>query len=298
MKNILLIMIAILCFVGSSYAVFSWENGDGSHNWNVPNNWANNSSGSWVYGVLPGLLDDVNLSNTSFGRYVQIIEGNDIAVQDVTLGWNLDGAMVINGGNFQCRNFFLGLGNTATDEVSLVINGGNFYSVFDGQWGGKIMPYNSDPNSSSRITMNGGYLQLESALEILDDSSYKAKLTVQLYGGIFDPKYVAVQGGSGTNASIDIAGGILVLDTIGNFQDLVGLYGMVSVNGEKLEWADVSDHETPNPDKLIYDLVTYPGRVAISASYLLPKAKYDLYQDGVLDAKDLIVMAQEWLEQN
>lgn len=308
MKNILLIMIAILCFVGSSYAVFSWENGDGSHNWNVPNNWANNSSGSWVYGILPGLLDDVNLSNTSNGRYIQVVEGDDVMVQDVMIGWNIDGSMVINGGDFQCRNFFLGLGDQKTGEVSLVINSGNFYSVFDGQFGGKIMPYNSDPNSSSRITMNGGLLELETALEILDDSAYKAQFTVQLYGGVFNPQYIAVQGGSGSNASIDIAGGTLVLNTIGNFQDLVGLYGMVSVNGEKLVWDDVvgqidettglPNPEKPNPDKLIYDLVTYPGKVAISASYLVPQLKYDLYEDGVLDAKDLIVMAQEWLEQN
>ncbi|MFI4913099.1 MAG: hypothetical protein ACIAQZ_15680 [Sedimentisphaeraceae bacterium JB056] len=307
MKNILFLAV-ILGFAASSFAVFSWENGDGSHSWNVPNNWANNTTGSWVYGVLPGLLDDVNLSNTSSGRYVQINAGDDIAVQDVSLGWNIDGSMIIDGGDFQCRNFFLGLGDQETGEVSLIVNGGNFYSVFDGQFGGKIMPYNSDPNSTSRITMNGGLIQLDNALEILDDSAYQAKLAVQLYGGIFDPKFVAVQGGSGSNLSIDIAGGTLLLDTIGNFQDLVGLYDSVSVNGEKLVWDDVvgqidpdtgePDPEIPNPEKLIYDLETYPGRVAITASYVVPEAKYDLEADGVLDAKDIVVMAQQWLAGN
>ena len=29
----------LLCLSVSAFAVFSWENADGSHNWNVPGNW-------------------------------------------------------------------------------------------------------------------------------------------------------------------------------------------------------------------------------------------------------------------
>lgn len=269
------VVVAMFVTVASTgHAALFWTNTNANHLWDDPGNW----NGA---GVVPTATDDVNtfLAN-GLADYI-LIDSGDVAVsQDFIVAPEDRNTRIVvePGGSLQFRNMFLTIFPTpgpagVTGEFE--INGGTVSAVFDGTFGGKILMGGSpNSNSLSKVTQNGGVVDLDVALEF---GGAGGESLYELKGGVLDAKYVSRFAPSSI-AKIDMssAGGTLVLDNFGHFTNDLLLPGYISIDG--IQAFDINDFSL--------DFDTYPDRVAITAQ-LNPPIAGDFDGNGVVDGADL-----------
>jgi hypothetical protein len=275
-----LLVLVVVLFATSVYsATLIWENDDGSHLWNDPNNWELPGGGGDA-GRVPTINDEINTwLAAGLSDYILVRDGDLAICQDFIFG--PDGRnvkMVIDGGYFQFRNMFCTRYDSEV-HAEMVINGGVVTAKFDGTFGGRIVAcYSSNPLSTCKITQYGGEVIMDDAL-VIDTGT--TKFLYELKGGVFDAKYIASFGGP-ENATIDITNGLLIYNNLVGFKQLVAL-GYITIGGEPAVETDFN-----------YDLETYNG-VRVGITVKEPPLRSDLNGDNVVDFTDFAIMASEWL---
>ncbi|MFI4913098.1 MAG: hypothetical protein ACIAQZ_15675 [Sedimentisphaeraceae bacterium JB056] len=290
--KLLIVMVSVLVYSSAAMALhenatYSWNPSETEHDWVSVNRWAI-FEGSWIYPFdsVPGATNTVDMGNSSPVNYAEIPVGATAQCLHLYVGSGSDDTLIVNGTLNVNGDFVFGSGAGDSGTAVVTVN-----SSADVNFLGKIVPYNSNAATICKLAVNGGTVDVSDIIGVQAPANYPSKVAVELKGGSFNPGYVAFyDAGDGSNFSIDIDGGDLVMNNYGHFTNDLVAKGCILASGNVVTVDNMAE-------MLEEDWSTYPGKVAFRSKVpVVYEADFD--GNGKVDLADFSMFASEWLRVN